>query len=100
LTLNHFKDEDIERLMSIFYHNTSIGIVINDLQRSAVAYYLFKALCAVFGLNKMSRDDGLVSILRGFKKSELQRFSEKLNFKKYSIRWKWAFRFQWIINKI
>ena len=100
LTLHHFKDEDIERLMSIFYHNTSIGIVINDLQRSAVAYYLFKALCAVFGLNKMSRDDGLVSILRGFKKSELQRFSEKLNFKKYSIRWKWAFRFQWIINKI
>jgi hypothetical protein len=48
----------------------------------------------------MSRQDGLISILRGFKKEELLRFSEKLNFKKYKIQWKWAFRYQWIISKI
>ena len=48
----------------------------------------------------MSREDGLVSILRGFKKQELIQFSEKLNFKKYTIHWKWAFRYQWIIQKI
>jgi hypothetical protein len=38
----------------------------------------------------MSRQDGLISILRGFKKKSLLRFSEKLNFKKYKIQWKWA----------
>ncbi|MNL86388.1 hypothetical protein D3C87_2150710 [compost metagenome] len=47
----------------------------------------------------MSREDGLTSILRGFKKEELIRFSEKLNFKKYTIQWKWAFRYEWIIKK-
>ena len=45
----------------------------------------------------MSKEDGLVSILRGFKKPELQQFSKILNFKNYTIEWKWAFRYQWII---
>lgn len=99
LTLHHFKDAEIIKLVSVFNENSSIGIVINDLQRSALAYRLFQVLCFVFRLNKMSREDGLVSILRGFKKEELENFSNKLNLKKYSIQWKWAFRYQWIIRK-
>jgi hypothetical protein len=47
----------------------------------------------------MSREDGLVSILRGFKKKELEIFSNKLKFVNYKIQWKWAFRYQWIIRK-
>jgi hypothetical protein len=77
-----------------------LGIIINDLQRNAVAYRLFQLLCVTFRLNKMSREDGLTSILRGFKKEELVAFSDKLNFKKYSIHWRWAFRYQWIIQNI
>ncbi len=99
LTLHHFKDAEIIKLLSVFNENASIGIVINDLQRSAVAYRLFQVLCFVFRLNKMSKEDGLVSILRGFKKDELENFSNRLGFKKYTIEWKWAFRYQWIIQK-
>ena len=100
LTLHHFKEDEILNILSLFNRVSKKGIVINDLQRSAIAYRLFQLLCVTFGLNKMSREDGLTSILRGFKKNELTRFSEKLNFNKYSIHWKWAFRYQWIINKI
>ena len=100
LTLHHFKDIQIIQLLNVFYKNTTIGIVINDLQRSAVAYRLFQGLCFVFQLNDMSREDGLISILRGFKKEELIEFSKKLRFNKYNIQWKWAFRYQWIISKI
>jgi 2-polyprenyl-3-methyl-5-hydroxy-6-metoxy-1,4-benzoquinol methylase len=99
LTLHHFKDDEIMVLMSVFNANSRAGIVINDLHRSALAYRLFQALCFVFRLNAMSRDDGLVSILRGFKKNELVYFSKKLNFKNYKIQWKWAFRYQWIVRK-
>lgn len=99
LTLHHFNKSEIIQLMSIFDSNSRIGIVINDLQRSAIAYRLFQLLCFVFRLNHMSQKDGLTSILRGFKKEELVLFSENLNFKKYTIRWKWAFRYQWIIWK-
>ena len=99
LTLHHFKDNEIILLMTVFYANCSIGVVINDLHRSAISYRLFQALCFVFRLNSMSREDGLVSILRGFKKNELVNFSQKLNLKNYEIQWKWAFRYQWIIKK-
>lgn len=100
LTLHHFKNDDILYLMDVFKKQSRMGIVINDLQRSAVAYRLFQLVCAVFNLNDMSRKDGLISILRGFKKKELHQFSEQLHLKKYTIRWKWAFRYQWIISKI
>lgn len=100
LTLHHFKKDEIIRLMTLFNSNSRIGIVINDLHRNALAYRLFQALCFVFQLNAMSREDGLVSILRGFKKEELVNFSEKMKFVNYKIQWKWAFRYQWIIRKI
>lgn len=99
LTLHHFKNNEIKKLLSFFYSNSRIGFVVNDLHRSVIAYRLFQLVCFVFGLNKMSRNDGLISILRGFKKQELIAFSESLNFKKYTIHWKWAFRYQWIIEK-
>lgn len=100
LTLHHFKDDEIIRLMTVFNTNSRIGIVINDLHRSALSYRLFQCLCKVFQLNTMSKEDGLVSILRGFKKEELVRFSKKIKLINYKIKWKWAFRYQWIISKI
>jgi len=100
LTLHHFNDEEIIDLMSTLTKKSKIGIVINDLHRSALAYYLFQLVCFVFGLSKMSTLDGSTSILKGFKKQELINFSKKLTFKNYQIRWKWAFRYQWIIRTI
>jgi 2-polyprenyl-3-methyl-5-hydroxy-6-metoxy-1,4-benzoquinol methylase len=100
LTLHHFRDKEILSILRVFYQNTGIGIVINDLERSAIAYRLFQALCFVFRLNDMSREDGLTSILRGFKKEELEQFSVALQLENHTIKWKWAFRYQWIIRKI
>lgn len=98
LTLHHFTDEEIIKLMNRLKQSARIGIVINDLHRSALAYKLFKALCYVFRLNDMSREDGLVSILRGFKKADLLEYARKLNLKSSAVKWKWAFRYQWIIK--
>jgi len=100
LTLHHFKDDEIVLLMQLFYKNTFIGIVINDLERSALAYRLFHIFCYIFRLNYMSIEDGLISILRGFKKEELELYSKKAKLNDYTIQWKWAFRYQWIIKKI
>lgn len=97
LTLHHFKDEEIITLMNLFNTKAKLGIIINDLHRSLISYRLFQVLCFVFNLNTMSKKDGLVSILRGFKKEELEKFSKILMLKNYTIAWKWAFRYQWII---
>ncbi len=98
LTLHHFKDNEIIHLLSNINRQAKVGIVINDLHRSALAYYLFKALCFIFNLNGMSREDGLVSILRGFKKVDLLTYSNTMAVKSFFIKWKWAFRYQWIIK--
>lgn len=100
LTLHHFTTSQIAEVMHTLNQNASIGIVVNDLHRSKIAYRLFELISVVFNLNTMSRNDGLISILKGFKKNELEHFSKKLNLKNYSINWKWAFRYQWIITKI
>ncbi|MFB9079317.1 methyltransferase domain-containing protein [Flavobacterium procerum] len=99
LTLHHFTNEEILNIITIFNRNAKTGIIINDLHRSKLAYRLFELICVLFNLKKMSRKDGLVSILRGFKRNELEEFSKKLNLKNYTLNWKWAFRYQWIIAK-
>ncbi|MBC5838737.1 methyltransferase domain-containing protein [Flavobacterium muglaense] len=100
LTLHHFKEEEILNIMNTFYTNAKLGVVINDLHRSSLAYRLFQLVCMVFRLNDMSREDGLTSILRGFKRADLMRFSNELKFKNFTIHWRWAFRYEWIISKI
>ncbi len=100
LTLHHFTDEEILNLMSRLINKARIGVVINDLQRSGIAYRLFQLICFVFRLSELSRQDGLTSILRGFKKQDLLSFSNQLHVKAYSINWRWAFRYQWIIKNV
>ncbi len=100
LTLHHFKDNDIIRIIENLERHAKLGIVVNDLHRSKIAYRLFQLIAVAFKLNEMSRKDGLTSILRGFKKEELIRFSRKLQNSNSEIQWKWAFRYQWIITKL
>jgi 2-polyprenyl-3-methyl-5-hydroxy-6-metoxy-1,4-benzoquinol methylase len=98
LTLHHFKNDEIIKLLANFSKQCKLGFVINDLHRNAIAYYLFYALCFLFRLNDMSREDGLVSILRGFKRADFKLYSKQLHFKNEILKWKWAFRYQWIVK--
>jgi len=99
LFLHHFTEQEIEHLLIPIVNRVRIGIVINDLHRSRAAYYLFKGI-SLFIKNPMVKKDGAISVLRGFKKNELINISNKLNNTASSIRWKWAFRYQWIIKKL
>jgi hypothetical protein len=97
LFLHHFKEDQLVGLLKQVLDKSSVGIVVNDLHRHSLAYYLFKLLGLVIK-NDMVKQDGLTSILRGFKRSDLEDISKRLKVKNH-IQWKWAFRYQWIINK-
>jgi 2-polyprenyl-3-methyl-5-hydroxy-6-metoxy-1,4-benzoquinol methylase len=99
LFLHHFKNEEIESLLNAIIKQAAKGIVINDLHRCKMAYYLFKMI-SIFIKNPMVRNDGAISVLRGFKKDELIEISNKIGNTVNTISWKWAFRYQWIIKKI
>ncbi len=99
LTLHHFKTPDIRSLVTLFIAQAKVAVIINDLQRSRLAYYLFKIICTVWIRNPMARYDGAISILRGFTKKELEKLSNRMPIVHWQrIRWKWAFRYQWIIR--
>lgn len=98
LFLHHFKNDEIEILLTRLVKKISNAVIINDLHRSRAAFYLFKAIC-LFIRNPMVKKDGAISILSGFKKKELVALNNKLQFTGSTIRWKWAFRYQWIIRK-
>ncbi|PKH49965.1 methyltransferase [Tenacibaculum sp. Bg11-29] len=97
LFFHHFKEDQLVSFLKDTLKQVKIGIVVNDLHRHKLAYYLFMLL-SIFIKNKMIINDGLISVLRGFKRIDLIKISQKLNVTP-QISWKWAFRFQWIIQK-
>jgi len=98
LFLHHFTNLEIEAFLKAQIRKTSIGIIINDLHRNWIAYILFQFVC-LFIKNEMVKTDGLISIQKGFTKKEILDFSLKLKCNS-ELRWKWAFRYQWIIKTI
>jgi ubiquinone/menaquinone biosynthesis C-methylase UbiE len=98
LTMHHFSNEQIPLFLSQFTKLANIGVIINDLQRSALAYYLFKGFSAIFIKTKIAKHDGLISIKSGFKKQDLISFSKDLPNTTHTINWKWAFRYVWVMK--
>lgn len=100
LTMHHFSDEQILLFMSKFQKLAAIGIIVNDLERSKIAYRLFQLFSGIFMKSNVAKHDGRVSIARAFKKGELETYSKQLALSDYSIDWKWAFRYVWVIRTI
>ena len=96
LFAHHFKDDELKPLLKNLVSSANLGVVVNDLHRHKLAYYLFK-LIGLFIKNKMVREDGLTSILRAFKRENLEKLSTAIN-ANAKIQWKWAFRYQWILT--
>ena len=97
LFLHHFKNEELISFLKTTTNKATIGVVVNDLHRHKLAYYLFK-LIGFFIKNKMVRQDGLTSVLRAFKRKDLENIAKEMKVH-FSIQWKWAFRYLWILKK-
>ena len=97
LFLHHFKNEELISFLKTTTNKATIGVVVNDLHRHKLAYYLFKIIGS-FIKNKMVRQDGLTSVLRAFKRKDLENIAKEIKVH-FSIQWKWAFRYLWILKK-
>lgn len=95
LFLHHLDDQELLDHLNWLKKQAKLGIVVNDLHRNKLAYYLFYVISLVFN-NRIVRNDGLISILRSFKKRELEYYAKKINIKS-EVSWRWAFRFRWIM---
>ncbi len=71
LFLHHFRHDDVVALLRGFRGLARRAVVVNDLERSLVPWALFSIASRLTLRHPMTRNDGPLSILRGFTAEEL-----------------------------
>ncbi len=97
LFTHHFTDEELVALLKILKNQTKLGIIINDLHRHWLAYHSIKYITAAFSGSHMIKNDAPLSVLRSFSREDWSKILSLSGIRKYSLTWKWAFRWQLII---
>ena len=97
LFFHHFNDEQLIAFFRQLKSQARIGVVINDIHRHPFAFHSIRLLTKLFSKSDMVKFDAPLSVLRAFKKKELINILEKADIQNYSLKWKWAFRWQLII---
>ena len=93
LFCHHFTEKELVKMMKWMKENSTIGFFINDLHRHPIAYHFIKTTTVLFSKSYLVKNDAPLSVLRGFRKEEWQTILNKAAIKKFSIKWKWAFRY-------
>ena len=98
LFCHHLKDDELIELFQYMNQYAKVVFIINDLQRHWFAYYSIKFLTRILNGSALIKNDAPLSVLRGFRKEELNELLEKAGVNNFSIKWKWAFRYLTIKN--
>ncbi len=99
LFTHHFQTAQLSILIKKWVDQVKVGIVINDLHRHPFAYYSIKILTSFFSRSSMVKHDAPLSVLRGFSRNEWKEILHDAGINNYSLRWKWAFRWELVIYK-
>ena len=95
LFCHHFDEKQLKEVFTWMKENSSVGFFINDLHRNPLAYYSIKILTGIFSKSPLVKNDAPLSVLRGFRKSELEKQLRDSGINNFTIEWKWAFR--WLV---
>ncbi|MGE5313999.1 MAG: methyltransferase domain-containing protein [Acidobacteriota bacterium] len=99
LFLHHFTEHDMVRLLSSFLAAARLGVVINDLRRSAIAHAAIWMLTRLLPASPMVRHDGPLSVQRAFSRRDLESVIARLRVAHVTIRRRWAFRWLVVLRK-
>ena len=98
LFLHHFTNEQLIEFFSDLKKQVRVGIVINDLHRHWLAYYSIRLLTTLFSKSSMVKYDAPLSVLRSFRKDDWMYILKSAGISRFSLRWRWAFRWQLVIR--
>jgi 2-polyprenyl-3-methyl-5-hydroxy-6-metoxy-1,4-benzoquinol methylase len=99
LVLHHFRESELIDLLRVFQNQVRVGVVVNDLHRHPLAYYAIRLLTRLFSRSPMVQFDAPLSVARSFTRADWQRILKAANITNYQLRWRWAFRWQLLLNK-
>lgn len=94
---HHLNNFELINLLKNLIDQTRVAIIINDLHRHVLAYLGIKLLAKIFNFSMLTKHDGPLSVLRGFRKNELIALLAKTGIQSFEIQWCWPFRWQIII---
>lgn len=93
LFCHHFSDQQLVEMLVWMKKNSKLGFFINDLHRHPFAYRAITLLTHLFSKSYLVKNDGPVSVLRGFRKQEWRELLTRAGIDHYEIGWRWAFRY-------
>lgn len=97
LFCHHFDDKSMIALLQLLKKQTHIAIVINDIHRHWFAYHSIAWITKLFSNSYLVKNDAKLSVWRAFRRNDLENIIQQSGFTNYSIKWKWAFRWEVVL---
>lgn len=98
LVAHHMTDDELILFLKQAVKAAKKRVVINDLQRSYLAYILFSLTAPWLFRNRLITQDGLLSIRRSFKKEDWLRLLKEAGISPNQWILTWRIPFRWILK--
>ncbi len=85
LVLHHLTEREGIRLLAEMRRVTRRGVIVTDLLRSRRAYILTAMATRLLSTNRLTRHDGPISVLRGFRPDKLRRMAAEAGLSNVTI---------------
>lgn len=84
-TAHHLDHDSCVRLMQEMLRVARRGFLVMDLRRSWIAYFLIRMLTMLFTRNRLTRNDGPLSVLRSFTPGELASLATRAGASRFTV---------------
>ena len=98
LFLHHFRQGDIVHFLRVALKSCRRGLIVNDLHASRLPYWVTRWGTRILCRSAMVPEDGPLSILRGFRRAELQTIATGVGQSWDRLRWIWPFRWLGVMS--
>jgi len=92
LFTHHFRDDEAVAVLREMARVARRRVYVIDLHRHPVAYYFYTTAGRLFLHNRLVREDGALSILRGFRPRELRRVAESAGLRNVKVERRFPYR--------
>ena len=92
LFTHHFRDDGAVSVLREMSRVARRRVYVIDLHRHPVAYYFYTTVARLFLHNRLIREDGALSILRGFVPRELLRLAERAGLARAKVERRFPYR--------
>ncbi len=92
LFTHHFENARVVEVLRELSRVARHELVVIDLHRHPLSYYFYTTIGKLFLHNRLIREDGALSILRGFKPRELADLAERAGLKQINVKRHFPYR--------